>query len=109
MNISHQKFYFFNFLSKQRKANQGRTEIIRNDLNPVWNYKTVFSIFRKNIQIQIQVKEQAKNLIPRPIFRNFLKFSEILYTVHTLADQKVTRFGFNKILKNASLFGCVTF
>ena len=56
------------FLSKHRKANQGRTEIIRNDLNPVWNYKTVFSIFRKNIQIQIQVKEQAKNLIPRPIF-----------------------------------------
>lgn len=38
-------------------ANQGRTEIIRNDLNPVWNYKTVFSIFRKNIQIQIQVKD----------------------------------------------------
>lgn len=51
------------FLSKHRKANQGRTEIIRNDLNPVWNYKTVFSIFRKNIQIQIQVKEWAKNLI----------------------------------------------
>ena len=59
------KILFFQFfLSKQRKANQGRTEIIRNDLNPVWNYKTVFSIFRKNIQIQIQVKEWAKNFMP---------------------------------------------
>ena len=54
--------FFREFLSKHRKANQGRTEIIRNDLNPVWNYKTVFSIFRKNIQIQIQVKERAHSM-----------------------------------------------
>ena len=62
--FSSKTLFFQFFLSKQRKANQGRTEIIRNDLNPVWNYKTVFSIFRKNIQIQIQVKERAKNLMP---------------------------------------------
>lgn len=38
-------------------ANQGRTEIIRNDLNPVWNYKTTFAIYRRNVQIQINVKD----------------------------------------------------
>ena len=38
-------------------ANQGRTEVIRNDLNPVWNYKTTFAIYRKNITIDIQVKD----------------------------------------------------
>jgi len=40
-------------------ANQGRTEIVRNDLNPVWNHRSVFSVFRKNIQIVINVKERA--------------------------------------------------
>ena len=77
MKILDQKEYFspkilifLFFLSKHHKANQGRTEIIRNDLNPVWNYKTVFSIFRKNIQIQIQVKEWAKNLQSIRIFSN---------------------------------------
>lgn len=38
-------------------ANQGRTEVIRNDLNPVWNYKTTFAIYRRNVQIDIQVKD----------------------------------------------------
>merc|ERR1712110_851800 len=38
-------------------ANQGRTEIVRNDLNPVWNHRSVFSVFRKNIQIVINVKD----------------------------------------------------
>ena len=38
-------------------ANIGRTKIIRNTQDPVWNYSSILSIFRTNIQIHINVKD----------------------------------------------------
>ena len=39
-------------------ANIGRTKIIRNTQDPVWNYSSILSIFRTNIQIHINVKDR---------------------------------------------------
>ena len=38
-------------------ANIGRTKIIRNTQDPVWNFSSILSIFRTNIQIHINVKD----------------------------------------------------
>lgn len=38
-------------------ANQSRTEIVRNNLNPVWNHSSLFTLFRKNAVVQINVMD----------------------------------------------------
>jgi len=53
-------------------ANIGRTKIIRNTQDPVWNYESILSIFRTNIQIHINVKGRDPQTASVRFFKFFL-------------------------------------
>ncbi|CBY36591.1 unnamed protein product [Oikopleura dioica] len=46
--------------------NQARTPVIKNELNPTWDFKAVFSVFRKNAQLLLQVidSDDLEKLVP---------------------------------------------
>ncbi|CAG5111803.1 Oidioi.mRNA.OKI2018_I69.chr2.g6076.t1.cds [Oikopleura dioica] len=46
--------------------NQARTPVIKNELNPTWDFKTVFSVFRKNAQLLLEVidSDDFEKLVP---------------------------------------------